>query len=56
MFTRKKDHSWYWHTLGLLLFCMIMFGVAKSFMKAAIKMGNPKVKKKKGKDDDPLFI
>ena len=55
---RKKKHSWYWSTFLILMFCLILFTVAKYFMKAIAKFENKmnKGKKKREGDLEPLFI
>ena len=57
MFNKKK-HSWYWSTFLILMFCLILFNIAKFFMRAINKFDNVKKKdRKKGKSDiEPLFI
>ncbi len=58
MFHRKKSHSWYWHTFWLLLFCLILFAIARFFMKTVSKNNIPQKvnNKKKVKEEAPLFI
>ncbi len=43
---RKNKHTWYWHSLWALLFCYILFSIAKVFMKEVSKKGE--MGKKKG--------
>jgi hypothetical protein len=54
MFLSKKSHSWYWYTAGSLLFCLVLFAVAKFFLKTVSQLEN--TKKKRRNNDDPLFI
>jgi thiosulfate reductase cytochrome b subunit len=55
MFCKKKTRSWYFYAFWALLFCVVLYVVARLFSGLVTKSNNPKIKKKnQGKEE--LFI
>lgn len=50
----QKKKSWYWQAFKALGFCWFLYRIAKRFSKAVSRQNQPKIKKDRKKELEPI--